>query len=77
MAGYMKQTMLGAGAAVAKTSDEPNPLPVQELGELPISATLVETALAEPNLAATALGAVSVANQTAGHCQQGGFIHTA
>ena len=37
MAGYMKQTMLGAGAAVAKTSDEPGPMPVQELGDLPVT----------------------------------------
>ena len=65
MAGYMKQTMLGAGAAVAHSASEPNPLPVQELGDLSISATLVETALAEPNIAVPVIGTVSVANQTA------------
>ena len=63
MAGYMKQTMLGAGAAVAKTLDEPGPLPVQELGELPVTTALVDAALIEPNLAATSLGAASVPSQ--------------
>ena len=63
MAGYMKQTMLGAGAAVAKTSDEPGPLPVQELGELPVTTAPVDAALIEPNLAAMALGAASVPSQ--------------
>ena len=64
MAGYMKQTML-TGAAVAKTSDEPGPLPVQELGELPVTTAPVDAALIEPNLAATALGAASLAKPTA------------
>ena len=63
MAGYMKQTMLGAGAAVAKTSDEPGPLPVQELGELPVTTAPVDAALIEPNLAAMALGAASIPSQ--------------
>ena len=63
MAGYMKQTMLGAGAAVAKTLDEPGPLPVQELGELPVTTAPVDAALIEPNLAATSLGAASVPSQ--------------
>ena len=64
MAGYMKQTMLGVGAAVYKTSDEPGPLPVQELGELPVTTAPVDAALIEPNLAATALGAASVPSQS-------------
>ena len=63
MAGYMKQTMLGAGAAVAKTLDDPGPLPVQELGELPVTTAPVDAALIEPNLAATSLGAASVLSQ--------------
>lgn len=63
MAGYMKQTMLGAGAAVAKTSDEPGPLPVQELGEIPVTTAPVDAVLIEPNLAATALGAASIPSQ--------------
>ena len=63
MAGYMKQTMLGAGAAVAKTLDEPGPLPVQELGEIPVTTAPVDAALIEPNLAAMALGAASIPSQ--------------
>ena len=63
MAGYMKQTMLGAGATVAKTSDEPGTLLVQELGELPVTTAPVDAALIEPNLAATSLGAASVPSQ--------------
>ncbi|MEC9132317.1 MAG: flagellar hook-length control protein FliK, partial [Pseudomonadota bacterium] len=63
MAGYMKQTMLGAGATVAKTSDEPGPMPVQELGEIPVTTDPLDAALIEPNLAAMALGAASISSQ--------------
>lgn len=64
MAGYMKQTMLGAGAAVAQASSEGSPSPIQELSELPGLPPLIDDAPIELNMAA-ALGAVPASSQTA------------
>ena len=63
MAGYMKQTMLGAGAAVAQASSEISPSPIQASSELPDLAPLIDDAPTELNMAA-ALAAVPVSTQT-------------
>ncbi|GIS18918.1 MAG: hypothetical protein CM15mP120_08340 [Pseudomonadota bacterium] len=75
MAGYMKQTMLGAGAAVAKTRMS-RPTASSRIGRNTGNDSPGDAALIEPNLAAMALGCGKHTKPTAGHYQRGQFVHT-